>query len=228
LQRGLGKANFDGTFFHSTSDQKSMQKFKSFTGGPFDTNCFLYAAPEGNILFDAPPGADAAFANERIALLLLTHGHYDHVADAAAILRRHGCPVAYHPDTAPMVTDPEFFRRWGFGLEVEPFTADFLIGETPATTFLGAPCAVLDVPGHCPGSVCFHLTADAVLVGGDVLFHDGVGRWDLPGGDRDLLFRGIVEKLFPLPETTTVLPGHGPATTIGRERRENPFFAEEP
>ena len=79
------------------------------------------------------------------------------------------------------------------------------------------------MPGHSPGSLCFLQDAGKLLIGGDVLFAGGVGRWDLPGGDGDLLFAGIREKLFPLGDEITVLPGHGPPTTIGEERRTNPF-----
>lgn len=202
-----------------------MNQFKTFTGGVLDTNCFLYEAPDGNILFDAPQGADAAFAGTRVDLLLLTHGHFDHVADGAAIIRRHGCKVASHADTGPMVSDRGFFRQWGFELAIEPFLPDFLIDEGP-NQFLGEQFRVFLVPGHCPGSLCFFSPGEKVLVGGDVLFRGGVGRWDLPGGDRNVLFDGIRRKLLPLDDDVTVLPGHGPATTIGRERAENPFLIE--
>lgn len=203
-----------------------MNQFKMFTGGVLDTNSFLYAAPGGNILFDAPQGADEAFADTPIQLLLLTHGHFDHVADAAAIIGRHGCQVAFHPETAPMVADRNFFRRWGFELEIAPFQADFLLEEGPSQNLLGLEMSLYHVPGHCPGSLCFYVPSEKTLVGGDVLFRGGVGRWDLPGGDGELLFTGIREKLFPLPDDTIVLPGHGPATTIGREKTENPYLAE--
>lgn len=202
-----------------------MNRFKTFTGGVLDTNCFLHESPRGRILFDAPQGADEAHAHTKIDLLLLTHGHFDHVADAAAIIKRHGCQVGFHPDTTPMVSDRNFFRRWGFELEVEPFTADLLIEEGPLE-LLGTPMDVFHVPGHCPGSLCFLLRQEATLVGGDVLFQGGVGRWDLPGSDKDLLFDGIRRKLLPLDDAIAVLPGHGPATTIGHERRTNPFLAE--
>lgn len=202
-----------------------MNQFKMFTGGVLDTNSFLYSAPGGNILFDAPQGSDAAFANTPIQLLLLTHGHFDHVADAAAIIKRHGCQVAFHPETASMVNDRDFFRRWGFELEIEPFQGDFLLEETPSQTLLGVEMSIYYVPGHSPGSLCFYFPAERTLVGGDVLFRGGVGRWDLPGGDADLLFTGIREKLFPLGDDVVVLPGHGPSTTIGHEKAENPFLA---
>ena len=116
-------------------------------------------------------------------------------------------------------------RNFGFELEIEPAEPDFFVEETPVRNFLGLELQVLEVPGHCPGSLCFFSRKDELLVGGDVLFAGGVGRWDLPGGDGELLFNGIKEKLFPLGDNVTVLPGHGPPTTIGAERRTNPFMA---
>ncbi len=200
-----------------------MQQFKKFCGGVFDTNCYLFAAPGGNVLFDAPQGSDEAFAGDQIDLLVLTHGHYDHVADGAAIIARQGCQAVFHRDTAAMTGDPGFFRSWGFGFEVEPFEATAFLGESASSSLLGLEAAVLEVPGHCPGSLCFHLKESDQLVGGDVLFRGGVGRCDLPGGDEALLYDGIRKKLMTLPDGVVVLPGHGPETTIGRERRMNPF-----
>jgi glyoxylase-like metal-dependent hydrolase (beta-lactamase superfamily II) len=83
---------------------------------------------------------------------------------------------------------------------------------------------VLDVPGHCSGSLCFYLPDQSALIGGDVLFRGGIGRWDLPGGNGEILLRGIREKIFPLPGETVVLAGHGPATTVGEEKATNPFL----
>jgi glyoxylase-like metal-dependent hydrolase (beta-lactamase superfamily II) len=200
-----------------------MLQFKSFTGGPFETNCFLVEAPEGRILFDAPEGADARFAGEKIGLLVLTHGHWDHTADAAAVQRRHGCPVVCHAETVPMLAEGDFFERAGFPLRIETLQPDRIVGEGAGQDFLGLTLDLLDVPGHCPGSLCFHDPRGGVLVGGDVLFRGGVGRWDLPGGDGDLLGRGIREKIYSLPDATVVLPGHGPATTVGEEKASNPF-----
>ncbi len=200
-----------------------MLKFKTFTGGPYETNCFLLEAPDGNILFDAPEGADEHFAGEKIDLLVLTHGHWDHTADAAAIKRRHGCPVLCHADAVPMVSDGDFFERLGFPLRIEPLVPDGLLGEGGGQELLGLSADILDVPGHCPGSLCFHFPQNGALVGGDVLFRGGIGRWDLPGGDGELLVRGIREKILTLPGDTVVWPGHGPSTTVATEAQENPF-----
>ena len=128
--------------------------------------------------------------------------------------------------TKPMVTQRDFFLKLGFQWEIEPVTGGDLIDETPSLELQGIDFHVLHVPGHCPGSLCLLWKAARVLFGGDVLFAGGVGRWDLPGGDRDLLFDGIKTKLFPLGDDVKVLPGHGPATTIGRERMTNPFLQD--
>jgi hydroxyacylglutathione hydrolase len=206
-----------------TFDHRVKQEFKSFTGGSYGTNCFLLEAPGGGILFDAPEGADERFAGENIGLLVLTHGHWDHTTDAAAVRRRHACAVACHAETVPMLTEADFFERAGFPLRIETLPADRLLAAGPGQDFLGRTLDVLEVPGHCPGSLCFHDPRGGVLVGGDVLFRGGVGRWDLPGGDRELLLNGIRRKIYSLPEDTVVLPGHGPATTVGNEKASNPF-----
>jgi hydroxyacylglutathione hydrolase len=200
--------------------------YESFCGGIFETNCYLLKAPEGWILFDAPDGACEWLGSRNVdlKLLLLTHGHVDHVQDVALIKRRFGCPIGCHHLTAPMISDRDFFRNFGFELEIEPVEPDFLVEETPARNFLGLEMQVLEVPGHSPGSLCFFSRKDELLIGGDVLFAGGVGRGDLPGGDIDLLLNGIREKLFRLGDSVTVLPGHGPPTKIGTERRTNPFL----
>jgi hydroxyacylglutathione hydrolase len=200
--------------------------YESFCGGIFETNCYLLKAPEGWILFDAPDGARewVESRNVDLQLLLLTHGHVDHVQDVARIKRRFGCPIGCHPLTAPMISDRDFFRSFGFQLEIEPVEPDFFVEETPARNFLGLEMQVLEVPGHCPGSLCFFLRKDQLLIGGDVLFASSVGRGDLPGGNIDVLLNGIRKKIFPLGDNVTVLAGHGPPTEIGTERRTNPFL----
>ena len=198
----------------------------TFTGGIFDTNCFYL--PDSGILVDAPQDAAAWLAGKgyKVSTLLLTHGHIDHVWDAARIQREHGCRVGYHADTEQMVTERDFFKNYGFGWEIEPISPGFQIDEGPSVTIEGCEFQVLLVPGHCPGSLCFLDKKEAVLFGGDVLFAGGVGRWDLPGGDGPLLFDGIKEKVFRLDDDVTVLPGHGPATKIGIERATNPYVGE--
>jgi len=208
---------------------ESAMTYERFCGGIFETNCYLLKAPGGWILFDAPDGACewVRLLGVDLKLLLLTHGHVDHVQDVARIKRQFDCPIGCHPLTAPMISDREFFRSFGFDLEIEPTNPDFLIEETPSRDFLGSQFQALEVPGHCPGSLCFFLPDDRLLIGGDVLFAGSIGRGDLPGGDIDLLVQEIRKKIFPLGDDVTVLPGHGPPTKIGIERRTNPFVGLE-
>jgi len=197
-----------------------------FTGGGLETNSFLIGCPGGNLLVDAPEGAAEAFRNIPISLLVLTHGHFDHVWDAAEIAKIHKCPVAMHQTTEEMLADRGLLKRFGLDLEVEPVSASQLLKEGPGVDFLGKAFDLFEVPGHCPGSICLLDHSSERLYGGDVLFAGGVGRWDLPGGDRDLLLSGIRTKLLPLASDTIVYPGHGPATTIGRERQTNPYLQD--
>jgi len=203
-----------------------MLQIQTFIGGIFDTNAYLVLGPGGTILFDAPTGS-AQWVRDlgvKLDLLLITHGHVDHIDDAAKIKQIFGCQVAYHPDSLPLITDPNFFKRFGFFFEADPVAPDFLIEETPELILCGLAFRVLLVPGHCPGSLCFYSSTHQFLIGGDVLFAGSIGRTDLPGGDYHLLIQGIREKILVLPEATKVLPGHGPITTVGEERQNNPFL----
>jgi hydroxyacylglutathione hydrolase len=202
-----------------------MIEFQSFIGGIFETNAYLLAAPNGVILFDAPAGTCEWLENigRRPNLLLITHGHVDHIEDAHAVKARFSCRVGFHADSQPLISEPGFLRQFGYSLEVAPTKADFLIEETDSREFLGLRFQIFLVPGHCPGSLCFYLSDDKVLFGGDVLFAGSIGRTDLPGCDHEALISNIQKKLYLLPDETKVLPGHGPPTTIGYEKRHNPF-----
>jgi glyoxylase-like metal-dependent hydrolase (beta-lactamase superfamily II) len=123
-----------------------------------------------------------------------------------------------------MVSDSSFFKRYGLAWEVEPISPGVEVVAMESWREGGVEFQILEVPGHCPGSLCFFEKSERVLFGGDVLFAGGVGRWDLPGGDRDLLLGGIREKLLTLGDDVRVFPGHGPETTIGDERASNPYL----
>ena len=196
-----------------------------YTGGLFETNSYYLS--DFQILVDAPEGVAEWIQARGLSVrhLFLTHGHVDHVWDAAQIEKQHQCGVYYHPDTAPMVMDPDFFSRHGFPWKVIPLAGGIFVEAASGWTLAGQEFEVLEVPGHCPGSLCLYHKSSQNLFGGDVLFAGGVGRWDLPGGDRDLLLSGIRDKILPLGDCVRVLPGHGPSTTIGIERRGNPYLA---
>jgi hydroxyacylglutathione hydrolase len=217
------------------SENTAKTAIETYTGGYFQTNAYLLPTPGGGrLLIDAPEGSAAWLrrlnvggketGGPKLDALLLTHAHIDHIHDAAAIVRKHGCPLYYHADGIPLLEDPMAYRRFGLNIDFEAVTGGELIAESARSEFAGLVFEVLSVPGHCPGSLCFYDRPAGLLFAGDVLFAGSVGRTDLPGGDPDLLMQGIHEKLLVLDDTTVVLPGHGPATTIGDERRSNPYL----
>ena len=195
-----------------------------FTGGPLQTNSYLVSLPKGNLLIDAPEGSAAFFQNVSIHLLILTHGHFDHIMDAAKIVRQHGCPVMMHQITEEILADQNLLRRLGLNLEIEPVKASEYLIERQGQLLLGHSFDVFEVPGHCPGSICLYDSRANILYAGDVLFAGAIGRWDLPGGNREVLLDGIQKKLLTLPPNTRLLAGHGPETTIGQEAHYNIYL----
>ena len=203
-----------------------MDRIEVYTGGVFQTNAYAIPAPSGKrLLIDAPQGV-VDWVKRRgweLAALLLTHAHLDHVEEAAAVCRTFDCPAYYHRDGERFLQDRDAFRRYGLDVDLEPVTGGHLIDESKSLEIGGVTWQTLLVPGHCPGSLCFYRPEERVVIAGDTLFAGSIGRTDLPFGDHELLLRGIREKLFPLGDDVRVLPGHGPATTVGREREMNPF-----
>lgn len=203
----------------------------TFEGGPAATNGYLIADREGGsaCVIDAPLGTASAMVRQAatwqtpIRWLLNTHGHWDHILDNAALLRITKARFGLHADSEPLLTIPQT-RMFGLDLEIEPARVDFYLTEDQPFRCGELSFQVLHCPGHCPGSIVLFNAAEKIAVVGDVLFRDSIGRTDLPGGDADLLMRSIRDKLLPLGDDVRVLPGHGPATTLGRERARNPFL----
>ncbi|MCC7491029.1 MAG: MBL fold metallo-hydrolase [Fimbriimonadaceae bacterium] len=199
-------------------------------GGPVMTNCFL-AADEAGVCVVIDPG----YEPERlppmlqqlgwtVAAVVATHGHFDHVAGNYAAQQLWGVPLWMHPAAVPSATTASQHARW-FGLscaDSPPPDRTFEHGDT--FTVGSLQFEVRHTPGHCPGNVALY-TPGHVFVG-DVLFAGSIGRYDLPGSDYDTLMRSIAQQLMTLPDETVVYPGHGEATSIGEERRHNPFAAE--
>jgi hydroxyacylglutathione hydrolase len=200
---------------------------------PFAENtwCLHGREPGACILFDPGFEPEAVIsvlerAGLRPALVLLTHGHSDHIAGNAAIRARWpSVPIAIGAGDAPKLTDAEANLSAPFGFRVVSPPADRLLVDDERVSAAGFTLACRDLPGHSAGHVVFLLEdhAPPLLFGGDVLFEGSVGRTDFPDGDAAALFRGIRERLYLLPDETLVLPGHGNPTTIGRERMHNPF-----
>jgi glyoxylase-like metal-dependent hydrolase (beta-lactamase superfamily II) len=166
--------------------------------------------------------------------LLVTHAHIDHAGAAAGVVDRWAISAYLHPDDEWLAADPMAQLRSLFGgvlpgwLEdgFEPPDSWSSLHDGMKLDLAGINIEVLHTPGHTPGHCCFHIPGDGVLFSGDQLFAGSIGRTDLPGGDYGQLMRSMASRVLTLPDETTVLPGHGPATTISRERLTNPFLSD--
>lgn len=201
--------------------------------GPLQMNSIILSAkgPNGpeTILID--PGADSErllrYIEEtggHVTALLATHGHFDHIEGGAAIQKVHDLPLRCHKDDIPVIEVMQQAQA-GYGLPVTPFPnylADLEDGGSIA--FAGMEISITHVPGHSPGQVMFRIPGYALV--GDCLFAGSVGRTDLPGGDFPTLEKSIREKIYTLDDETIVVSGHGPDTTVGRERSSNPFVRD--
>lgn len=210
---------------HDKSGAKPTAR-ETFNGGNFQTNAYIVKLPQGNVLIDAPEGALqwARRLPVEIDLLVLTHSHFDHVEDAAAVVKFFGCECAYHPWTRDMAREAEFFRAYGLPINIQHVNANRSLEEGPGQEILGESVDILHVPGHHPASICLYFPGRGEVYVGDTLFAGSIGRTDLPDGDHELLVKGIREKLFALPDETLVFPGHGPSTYIGNEKLYNPYL----
>lgn len=201
--------------------------------GALDTNCWVAADDNGGpaVVIDPADDANAILATvgeREVLALVLTHKHFDHIGAVRELIARTGAPLWVHHDDATDLSSAVGTGGAMFGFTATAPAPDRLLSDGEVLTAGDVRFTVLHTPGHTPGGICLFAqdstVAPAHLFAGDTLFAGSVGRTDLPGGDARALSRSIATKLVALPADTIVHPGHGPDTTIGRERRVNPFF----
>jgi len=198
--------------------------------GPFSSNCHIIRNEMGQALV-VDPGAEAERIIQHlrhhhlnVVAYLLTHGHMDHVSALAEVHRAFPAPVALHPKDATWAFSPSNQMPPYYGIPEAPPEVERTLADGQTWEDIGLTYRTLWTPGHAPGHIVFYFEAQGVLIAGDLLFRGSVGRIDLPGGNR-MDMQASLQKVMTLPDQTVVYPGHGPVTTIGDERRTNPFLA---
>ncbi len=203
----------------------------TFTFGPVDTNGYVLLDEDSKRGVIVDPGMDSQPMLDlttrqgwQVDSIVNTHGHWDHVYSNAVFVRETGASLAIHAGDVHFLESLEDQCFW-MGIEPgEPSPVpDRVLNEGDELRFGNTQCVVLHTPGHSPGGICLWFENEGVLIVGDALFAGSIGRSDLPGGNFDQLTHAIVTKLFSLPDVTKVYCGHGPVTTLGEEKRTNPF-----
>lgn len=199
--------------------------------GPLQVNCFIVACGKTKQAMVVDPGEEgprilhvAEREGLQVVKVVNTHGHFDHIGANQQVVDATGAELLIHKDDLPILQNARNHAQvYGLSVSASP-EPDRLLKEGDEVSIGELAFKVFHVPGHSPGGIC--LLGEGHLFVGDVLFSGSIGRTDLPGGDFDSLVEGVREKLFSLPEDTVVHPGHGPDTTIGRERAYNPFVGD--
>jgi glyoxylase-like metal-dependent hydrolase (beta-lactamase superfamily II) len=205
--------------------------FDSIAVGPLSVNCYIVACEKSREGIVVDPGGDVELIARlvqqhglKIHTIINTHGHFDHIGGNQQALTLFGARLLIHQADAPMLSkSAEVARKYGLQGENSPEADAFLVDGLEV--FFGeCRLKVLYTPGHTIGGCCLYFEAEGKVITGDTLFADSIGRTDLPGGSHEQLLESIRTKLFTLPDDVIAYPGHGPETTIGHEKRCNPYF----
>jgi hydroxyacylglutathione hydrolase len=209
--------------------------------GPLQCNCSILGDEDSREAIVVDPGDDIprilallAKHNLTVKQILITHAHIDHIAGAHRLKQLTGAPVLYNQNDLAQVKIMNIQAGWlGIPTPTVQNPDDTLddgkiisIGVSPERSRRGLTGSILHTPGHTEGSVCLYLPDQTLLLAGDTLFAGSIGRTDLPGGNTRKLLASIHDRLLTLPDEVTVIPGHGPTTTIGSERSSNPFLQD--
>lgn len=204
---------------------------ESFPVGPLACNCTILGDEDAHEAIVIDPGDEIARIHKRLTELgltlkqiLVTHAHIDHVGGALKLKRLTGAPIFLNEKDLPLLKMMETQAAWVGVKTPETAPPDESLTDSLVVGLARYPAQVIHTPGHTQGSVCLHFAPLNLLIAGDTLFAGSIGRTDLPGGNFDQIIDSIHSSLLALPDETEVLPGHGPATTIGEERRSNPFL----
>jgi len=202
------------------------------TVGPLQCNCSILGDEVSHEAIVVDPGDEvqrilAVLAQHNLTLkqILVTHAHIDHIAGAARLKAISGAPILYNASDLPLVRMMDVQAGWIGAATPDVRPPDDTLDDGKIIAITGLSGSILHTPGHTQGSCCLYLPAQNLLLAGDTLFAGSVGRTDLPGGNGAELIRSIHSKLLPLPDLTIVIAGHGPSTTIGEERKSNPFLS---
>ena len=201
---------------------------RCFTVGPLQENCWIVRREDSDRALVVDPGEEpdrliAAIEGLTVEAILLTHTHFDHVGAVAPLARHTGAPVYCPKLEVPVLQDINAYIFPGYG-PFESYDPEETVEGGERLSLAGFDIDVLFTPGHSPGHVCYSIADEQVLLDGDVLFRGSIGRFDLPGGNGEVLLESIALLLNTLPDETRVLPGHMGATTLGHERASNPFL----
>jgi len=204
---------------------------ETFPVGPLACNCTILGDRDAGEAIVIDPGDEVGRIYRRLVELglklkqiLVTHAHIDHVGGALKLKVLTGAPILLNENDLPLLKMMDQQAGWMGLAAPETAPPDEGLPDGLRVGLEHYPAQVIYTPGHTQGSVCLHFAALKLLVAGDTLFEGSIGRTDLPGGDYDQIINSIQTRLLPLPDETRVLTGHGPATTIGAERRSNPFL----
>lgn len=207
-------------------------RIKTCVLGDVSTNCYiLYEQGKKEAVVVDPADNGAYILNKLKELdlipeaVLLTHGHFDHILAVEDIRRAFHCKVYAHMDEEALLKDPSLNLSGTLGTDQMGLNVDVLLRDGGELKLLGLNWKVIATPGHTAGSVCYWIPEENVLISGDTLFAESLGRTDLPTGNTSAIVKSILEKLLALPEDTMVYPGHGDPTTIGHEKQYNPVAA---